>query len=196
MKDLLDKNYWDKRYDDQTASWDIGKPSRPLKEYIDQITNKDIAVLIPGCGNAHEAEYLLQVGFTNITLIDISPVLVTAIEQKLAAYIGKQLHVICDDFFNLQQKFDLILEQTFFCALDPLLRKDYAAKMYEVLKPGGKLVGVLFDRSFDIEPPFGGSKEEYKKLFSEKFQVKTMEQCYNSIEKRKGNELFVILMKI
>ena len=196
MKDLLDKNYWDKRYDDQTASWDIGKPSRPLKEYIDQITNKDIAVLIPGCGNAYEAEYLLKVGFTNITLIDISPVLVSAIEQKLAAYIGKQLHVICDDFFNLQQKFDLILEQTFFCALDPLLRKDYAAKMYEVLKPGGKLVGVLFNRSFDESPPFGGSKEEYEKLFSEKFRVKTMEQCYNSIEKRKGNELFVILMKI
>ena len=196
MKDLLDKNYWDKRYDDQTASWDIGKPSRPLKEYIDQITNKDIAVLIPGCGNAHEAEYLLQVGFTNITLIDISPVLVSAIEQKLAAYIGKQLHVICDDFFNLQQKFDLILEQTFFCALDTLLRKDYAAKMYEVLKPGGKLVGVLFNRSFDESPPFGGNKEEYEKLFSEKFQVKTMEQCYNSIEKRNGNELFVILMKI
>ena len=196
MKDLLDKNYWDKRYDDQTASWDIGKPSRPLKEYIDQITNKDIAVLIPGCGNAHEAKYLLQQGFTNITLIDISPVPVSAIEQKLAAYIGKQLHVICDDFFNLQQKFDLILEQTFFCALDPLLRKDYAAKMYEVLKPGGKLVGVLFNRSFDESPPFGGNKEEYEKLFSEKFQVKTMEQCYNSIEKRKGNELFVILMKI
>ena len=196
MKDLLDKNYWDKRYDDQTASWDIGKPSRPLKEYIDQITNKDIAVLIPGCGNAHEAKYLLQQGFTNITLIDISPVPVSAIEQKLAAYIGKQLHVICDDFFNLQQKFDLILEQTFFCALDPLLRKDYAAKMYEVLKPGGKLVGVLFNRSFDESPPFGGSKEEYEKLFSEKFRVKTMEQCYNSIEKRKGNELFVILMKI
>ena len=62
MKDLLDKNYWEKRYDDQTASWDIGKPSGPLKEYIDQITNKDIAILIPGCGNAHEAKYLLQQG--------------------------------------------------------------------------------------------------------------------------------------
>ena len=188
---MLDKNYWDKRYVDDSATWDIGKVSRPLKEYIDQLTNKEIAVLIPGCGNAHEAEYLLQQGFTNIILVDISPVAVNTIRQKLAAYLDKQLTVICDDFFNLQQKFDLVIEQTFFCALDPVLRKDYVAKMADIIKPGGKLVGVLFNRSFEGGPPFGGSKAGYEKLFSPEFTINKMEECFNSIEPRKGNELFI-----
>ncbi len=191
MENKLDKNYWDKRYIDQTAVWDMGQVSPPLKAYIDQLTNKDIAILIPGCGNAYEAEYLLSAGFTNITLIDLSSVLVQAIEQKLSFYNGKQLQVICGDFFDLQQKFDLVLEQTFFCALDPSLRKKYVVKMADILNPGGRLVGLLFNRDFEESPPFGGSATEYQELFSTRFNIYTMELCYNSIERRKGSELFI-----
>ncbi len=195
MQQNLSGSYWDNRYEDKNTGWDIGDISTALKNYIDQLTNKNIAILIPGCGNAYEAEYLLKEGFTNITLIDISPVLVSGIKQKLSAYIGNQLRVICDDFFNLQESFDLVLEQTFFCALDPALREKYTAKMSELLKPGGKLVGVLFNRTFEGGPPFGGNKNEYEKLFRNKFDIKTMEDCYNSIEPRKGNELFINLVK-
>lgn len=192
MKEPLNQAYWDERYHSHATAWDIGKISTPLKEYIDQVTNKHTAVLIPGCGNAYEAEYLIEKGFTNITLIDISPTLVKTIQQKLKVYDGKQLHVICDDFFNLDQKFDLILEQTFFCALEPGLREKYADKMHSLLKPAGKLVGVLFNRHFDGGPPFGGDKAAYEKLFSKKFEIKKMEDCYNSIAPRKGTELFIV----
>ena len=192
---ILDENYWDKRYHEHSATWDIGKISTPLKEYIDQLKDKTISILIPGCGNAYEAEYLLENGFTNIIVIDISPTLVQSIQAKLKAYEGKQLHIICDDFFNLKQHFDLIIEQTFFCALDPHLRKKYAVKMYELLKPGGKLIGVLFNRVFEGGPPFGGSKEEYEKLFAGDFEITKMEECYNSIAPRSGSELFIILRK-
>lgn len=191
----LDSKYWDGRYNQQDDPWSIGSISTPLKEYIDQLTDKSIAILIPGCGNAYEATYLLEQGFTNITLIDISPVLVKAIEKELSLYVGKQLRIICDDFFNLNDQFDLIIEQTFFCALDPALRKNYVVKMHELLKQGGKLVGVLFNCSFEVSPPFGGSIEEYRQLFSEAFNVKKMEKCYNSIEKRGGREAFILLQK-
>ncbi|MFT3908431.1 MAG: methyltransferase domain-containing protein [Ferruginibacter sp.] len=192
---FLDEKYWDDRYNEHTAVWDAGKITEPLKEYINQLTDKNIAILIPGCGNAHEAEYLLENGFTNITLIDIAPGLVKSIREKLKAYDGKQLTVICDDFFNLDKQFDLIIEQTFFCALDPVLRKKYAEKMFDILKPGGKLAGVLFNRSFEGGPPFGGSKDEYEELFSKRFEIKTMELCYNSIAPRSGNEVFIIFTK-
>lgn len=191
----LDKDYWSKRYEDKLTGWDVGSISTPLKEYIDQLKDKNISILIPGCGNAYEAEYLLQQGFTNITLADISPVPVKAAKEKFRSYVGKQLNIICADFFSLHQQFDLIIEQTFFCALDPSLRERYASKMPELLNPGGKLAGVLFNRDFEGGPPFGGHKDEYEKLFSQRFDIKTMELCYNSIGPRAGNELFIIFRK-
>ncbi len=187
--------YWNSRYNKSETGWDIGSVSEPLKAYIDQLPDKDISILIPGCGNAYEAAYLLQHGFTNVTLIDISAVLVKAIKEKFAASIDKQLHVIEGDFFKLDKQFDLVLEQTFFCALDPSLREAYVSKMADIVKPGGKLAGVLFNRDFEGGPPFGGNKDEYLALFSDKFIVKTMETCYNSIEPRRGNELFVLFIR-
>ncbi len=195
MKKELSNSYWDNRYQTEETGWDIGEISLPLKTYIDQLTDKNKAILIPGCGNAYEAEYLLKQGFTNITLVDISPVLISALQKKLSTYVGKQLHIICDDFFKIKLGVDLILEQTFFCALDPSFRKKYVEKMYELLNPGGNIAGVLFNRDFEGGPPFGGSKDEYEKLFSGKFEIRTMESCYNSIGPRKGNELFINFRK-
>lgn len=194
MSKALDKDYWNDRYTKGESSWDIGYVSTPLKEYIDQLDNKNITILIPGCGNAYEAAYLLQKGFSNITLIDISTVAAEAVKEKFASY-GDKLKVIRGDFFELHQKFDLVLEQTFFCALDPSLRKNYAEKMYDLLKQDGKLVGLFFNRSFDDSPPFGGDKEEYTALFAPLFDILVMEKAYNSIEKRMGSELFVIARK-
>ena len=195
MEQHMDSKYWSERYQQNTTGWDIGHISTPIKAYIDQLTNKEMAIMIPGCGNAYEAEYLLQQGFTNITLVDISPLLVEAISRKFKLALGKKIQVICDDFFNIDQKYDLILEQTFFCALNPSLRKKYTDKMFSLLKPGGKIAGLLFNRSFPGGPPFGGNDVEYRKLFKEKFSIRVMEPCYNSIPSRAGTELFIILEK-
>lgn len=191
----LDQQYWNNRYQQKETGWDIGYPSTPLKEYIDQLDNKDIAILIPGCGNSYEAEYLLEKGFSNITLIDIAPSLTKKLEEKFAKELDKRIRIITGDFFEQQQQYDLILEQTFFCALDPSMREQYVQKMYELLKTGGKLVGVLFGRSFEGGPPFGGSREEYERLFSKKFRIEILEACYNSIKPREGTELFVKMVR-
>ena len=104
--------------------------------------------------------------------------------------------VIHADFFEHSGQYDFIFEQTFFCALDPSLRERYVTKMNELLKPGGQLAGVMFNRVFEEDgPPFGGTKEEYEQRFSPFFDIKKMELCYNSILPREGNELFVRLQK-
>jgi len=191
----MDKNYWNSRYEKQETGWDIGFISTPLKEYINQLSNKHIAILIPGCGNAYEAEYLLQQGFTNVTLIDIAPVAIATVSKKLKDFAGNQLRIIEGNFFDLDETFDIIIEQTFFCALQPALRKSYADKMFDLLNKDGKIVGLLFNRSFEGGPPFGGSKEEYVQLFGSKFIIELMDDCYNSIAPRAGSELFFILKK-
>ncbi|MGG7036091.1 MAG: SAM-dependent methyltransferase, partial [Flavobacterium sp.] len=104
--------------------------------------------------------------------------------------------IIHADFFEHYETYDLILEQTFFCALPTDLRKNYAEKMQALLKPKGKMAGLLFQFPLtEAGPPFGGSKEEYVKLFSPLFHILKLETAYNSIKPRQGNELFFIFEK-
>jgi SAM-dependent methyltransferase len=194
QQNQFNENYWNNRYLQQQTGWDLQQASLPLKKYIDQLVDKTISILIPGCGNAHEAAYLAQNGFTNITLIDIAPALVATLQQKLQHY--SQIHIIQGDFFEHVGSYDLILEQTFFCAIEPSLRQEYVVVMHQLLSNTGKLVGVLFDTIFEKEgPPFGGSAAEYKSLFESYFTMHQFEACYNSYSKRQGTELFVILQK-
>jgi len=193
--DTLNANYWNNRWQNKETGWDIGNASTPLAAYTDQITDKAISILIPGCGNAYEAEHLLSKGFTNITLLDISPMLVAELTNRLQPSVGQGLKIICGDFFDHQASYNLILEQTFFCALHPSQREAYAKHIHQLLQPGGTLAGVLFNKDFTDGPPFGGSLKEYELVFGKHFTIQRMEPCYNSIAPRQGSELFIILKK-
>lgn len=191
---FLSKNYWDERWQKDDTGWDIGYVSPPLKAFIDQYPDKQSRVLIPGAGSSYEATYLVQQGFTAVTVIDISP---SAIEKaKQIAGNDSSIEFICGNFFELKNEYDLIIEQTFFCALDPSLRPDYVKQMHHLLSPAGMLAGVLFGIIFDAPgPPFGATKEQYQQFFEPLFHIRKLELCYNSIERRQGNELFVMLNK-
>jgi SAM-dependent methyltransferase len=190
----LDKDYWNDKYLHGSTGWDIGNISTPLKEYFDQLTNKELRILIPGCGNAYEAEYLVEQGFKNVYLIDWSEVALNNFKKK--SHRLPDVHIFCEDFFKHEGKYDIISEQTFFCAIDPLERFNYAKKVHELLVPGGKLIGLLFDDPlFYDHPPFGGSKGEYIKYFEPYFELTVFETAYNSIKPRQGRELFMLFVK-
>lgn len=191
---MLDEKYWESRYCSGETGWDMGMVSPPLKEYIDGIRNKNIHILIPGCGNAYEAAYLLESGFSDITLIDIAETPVSHLQKKFSG--DNRIKIIRGDFFEHAGQYDLILEQTFFCAIDPSLRKAYAVKMNELLAPGGILAGVWFDRQFENPgPPFGGSSQEYREIFGHGFSILEMDACLHSHPMRQGSELFMVLRK-
>jgi SAM-dependent methyltransferase len=189
----LDQNYWDNQYQANTTGWDLGEVSPPLKSYIDTLENKNIRILIPGCGNTYEAEYLLELGFTNVTVIDIAPTLVDNLKNKFKD--NPNINVILGDFFEHQGTYDVIIEQTFFCALPPTMRQKYVWKMHQLLAKEGKIAGLLFNRTFESGPPFGGSQEEYNLLFKASFNFLKMEVCQNSATPRAGSELFIELLK-
>lgn len=180
--------YWDNRYLNNETGWDMHQVSPPLKSYIDGLTNTELSLLIPGCGNAHEAAYLLHKGFKKVTLIDFSTVVTKKLKEK---YQGQSINIVNENFFDHQAKYDLILEQTFFCALPPSLRGDYVKKCYELLNKEGTIAGVLFNKKFaTAEPPFIATNEEYRKLFEPTFTFLQFENCTNSIQPRLGYELF------
>lgn len=190
----LEEGYWTARYGRGETGWDIGYISTPIKEYMDQLGDKGLKILIPGAGHAYEAEYLWKEGFKNVWVLDISTVPLAHLKQREPDFPDDQL--IHEDFFNHSGQYDLILEQTFFCALDPKLRPAYVEKTHDLLRPGGKLVGLLFQIPLHSDkPPFGGNREEYLNLFSGKFSIETMETAYNSIAPRMGNELFIRMLK-
>ena len=183
----LDQTYWDNQYKAQATGWDLGAISPPLKTIIDGIQNKEAKILIPGCGNTYEAEYLLKQGFTNITVIDIAPTLVENLQKKFAQ--NNAIKVVLGDFFAHQVEYDYILEQTFFCALPPKLRQKYVWKMHQLLADDGVLTGLFFNRSFEVGPPFGGSLAEYEQLFKDAFVLHSIVLADNSVAPRANSEL-------
>ncbi|WKB81337.1 SAM-dependent methyltransferase [Cellulophaga lytica] len=190
----LTEDYWDNRYKKSDIGWDIGEISTPLKNYFDQLKNKETRILIPGGGNSYEAEYLHNNNFKNIYVVDVSKTALNNFSTRVPSFPKE--HLLHSNFFDLDIKFDLIIEQTFFCAINPNLRSKYVLKAYNLLNTNGKVAGLLFNLPLnDNEPPFGGSKEEYLTYFTPYFKIKTMEEAYNSIKPRAGKELFYIITK-
>ena len=193
-----ERAYWSKRYKEERTGWDIGFPSLPLKTYIDQLENKDLKILIPGAGNAYEAEYLFKEGFKNVYVMDISSIPLETFKVRLPDFPEEQL--IKENFFEHDGTYDLIIEQTFFCSFLPLpeTRMNYGKQMNALLNEGGKLVGLWFDLPLIMDTdkrPFGGTREEYLTYLSPYFNTQVFEKCYNSIQPRAGNELFGIFQK-
>lgn len=192
----LNKNFWENRYNSGETGWDIGYAAPALTTYIDQLRNKDLQILVPGAGRGHEVVHLWNTGFKNLTVVDIAQQPLVSLKEQIPEFPDSSL--IQMDFFDWNGgPFDLILEHTFFCALDPELRTAYVQKMWDLLKFGGKLAGLLFDFPLsESGPPFGGSADEYVGLFEGKFRIQTLEQAINSIAPRAGRELFFIFEKI
>jgi len=190
----LTVEYWDNSYDTKKTGWDIGYVSTPLKDYFDQLTNHDIRILIPGAGNAYEAEYLWKKGFRNIFVLDFSKL---AIESFLARFPEfPKSNILQFDFFQHEGAYDLIVEQTFFTSILPQQRLAYAKKTANLLLPNGKLMGLVFNHAFNFDgPPYGGTESEYRELFSPYYQFNILETAYNSIKPRMGRELFFVLEK-
>ena len=134
MKPVTD---WEKRYQEGNTGWDLGGISTPLKDYFDQLKNKEFKILIPGAGNAYEAAYLHENGFKNVFVLDLAPSPLKKFQEKYPDFPNENL--IQANFFDHQDKYDLIIEQTFFCAIDPKHRQEYAKKSHSLLKENGKL---------------------------------------------------------
>lgn len=191
----LNRDFWNERWLENDTQWDLGYPAPAIVDFVSGITDKTVRILIPGCGNAYEAEYLHNNGFANVFVVDYAAEALRRFSERVPSF--PKDHLLTSDFFQLNAgKFDLVIEQTFFCAIDPSLRKNYRDKMYELLNENGVLAGLLFtDTPNDGGPPFGGTKAEYEILFSERFTIRVMQPCLNSIKPRAGRELWFEIVR-
>ena len=126
MADQLSANYWNERYLNVNTPWDIGTISTPLQNYFDGLADKELRILIPGAGKAHEAIYLHRQGFSNVYVCDWAASAFDLLKEEVPDF--PEEHLVVGDFFDLQLPIDLVVEQTFFCAIDPSLRTKYVQK--------------------------------------------------------------------
>lgn len=190
--------YWDLRYLKGETGWNLNSLSPPLVHFIHSLpeTAKNWHILFPGSGESPDPAFWYNNGFKNTFALDFSSEARKLFLDKNPTFPSQQF--LCTDFFCLPpENWDLILEQTFFCALPPSLRKDYVEQMYRILKPGALLAGVWFNRHFEQNgPPYGSSVHENIDLFSLGFDIISAEPCSHSVKPRAGTEYWMIFRKI
>lgn len=190
----LNASYWEQRYQDEQTPWDIGYASPPLLHYLEGIAGKGTRILIPGAGRAYEAVWLHRQGFQEVWVCDWAASAFGLLREQAPDF--PERHLLVQDFFSLELEVDLLLEQTFFCAIPPAQRPDYARQAARLVVPEGRVAGLLFAQPFPQQgPPFGGTAEEYQAVFSPYFHILRMETAAHSIAPRAQRELFFELRK-
>ncbi|MCK9291980.1 MAG: methyltransferase domain-containing protein [Bacteroidales bacterium] len=191
---LLNPVYWREQYLREKIRWDLGYISPPIQFYFDQFTHTEAQILVPGAGLGWEAAYLHYKGHTHVFALDFVEEMKLQFCVRHPSFPSERFLV--EDFYQHQGSYDILVEHSFFSGMPLKNRADYVDKAASLLKPNGKLIGLLFNREFDFEgPPFGGNKKEYEELFSKKFWLNTFETAYNSSKPRAGKELFCIFQK-
>ena len=186
----LDSKYWNNRYEQFDTGWDVGSITPPLEEYFSSFKMFNSKILVIGAGNGYEVEYLHNNNFLNVYYLDFSKKACSNFKNRVPSFPDQ--NILCKDFFNLKGKFDLIIEQTFFCAIKKNKRKLYVEKVYDLLKSKGKLVGLLFDREFeDDHPPLERLKNYILIFLKITLVLKFLKIVKNSLNSRKDHEIFI-----
>ena len=160
--------FWDVRFEAAFTPWDQGGVPQSLVDYVAQHPSAK-RVLIPGCGAAHEVQFLAGQGW-DVTAIDFSPAAVARARQLLGS-LGNRVREV--DFFGdalSRERFDAIYERAFLCALPRRLWTAWAARVAAIIPPNGRLFGFFF---FDVNekgPPFGITDAELTALLSPNFE--------------------------
>ncbi len=189
---------WEERYLQGDIPWDLATPTPEFVRLAKEPWfPKKGKALVPGGGRGHDAIWLASLGL-EVDLVDFAP---SALNAALELAKKNPIHVYRRNFFDLpetsyhQEAYDLLLEYTFFCAIDPKLREKYVKTVHALLKPGGIAICLFFPLvSEKAGPPFLVSREEVKKLFTPFFDCR-WEEPQISVKPRAGREFLGIFTK-
>jgi SAM-dependent methyltransferase len=186
--------FWEARWREGQTGWDLGQASPPFEALLegpDPPAPGRLAVV--GCGRGHDALLFARRGFEAIGF-DFAPSAVAA-ARALAAEQGVAARFEVADFFELPRQwagqFDCVIENSFFTAIAPTRRAEYADVVAALLRPGGELIGLFRDHDRPDGPPYGTSESELRRLLAGAFEVVAVGPAPRSHERRQGEELLV-----
>ena len=186
--------FWDVRFREGRTPWDAGGVPRELAKYLAGASGGGRA-LIPGCGAAYEVAAFHEAGY-EVIAIDFSPVAVSAAARAL----GPLRRVVrLGDFFQYDfgmVRFDIVYERAFLCSLPRRSRSAYCARVSELLRPGGLLIGFFFYDASESGPPFGLGEGELEELLKGRFVLEAEEQSCSSVPVFAGRERWQIWRRL
>lgn len=148
----MNSGYWNKVYHEkkeEQLSWFQAKPEKSL-EMIDELHLPATANIIDiGGGESRLADYLLDRGFSNLTILDISSEALKKIENRLGPQASK-IDFITSDVtqFTPQKKYLLWHDRATFHFLTEINQIERYLKIaYDALEVGGHLLISTFSKS-------------------------------------------------
>ena len=197
--DISSSDFWDDCYIRKDTGWDLGSPTPIFMDWCDRLKERK-NICVPGCGNGYDVLYFSQKGH-KVTAIDFAQNPIKKIKKE-SQKNNLKINVIQKNIFDLSSslngKFDYIIEYTCYCAIDPIMRSKYVDVMYDLLMPGGELVGVFLPIGKDLKdggPPFGLELQETIDLFLNKFELIESVKHSLSIYPRLDKEQFIRFKK-
>ena len=195
----MDRKFWQGVYDAGDTRFDLKGPSAPLLDWLDANAPRPGSAIVPGCGFGHDVLELARRGWDALG-VDLAetPVAVGRASAAKAGLSDKATFLEADVLaLDHPAAYDLLFEQTCYCAIEPHRRDDYARFAARVVKPGGTLVFVVFPvdgRSGG--PPFNIGVDEVKLRFAAAFDLVRMGPPLRpSSVGRAGKELFAELRR-
>lgn len=174
--DAMTAERWEQRYVEGSTGWDLGGPPPALVELLARLEADRLRVLVPGCGNGHDAIAWAAAGH-DVVALDFAPSAVQGTRRN-AASAGVRLDVRQADLFALPTEmdgaFDAVWEQTCYCAIHPSQRDAYVAVCARVLRPGGRYHGLLWNHGKPDGPPFDVTPDDVRARFAAAFAIEAL----------------------
>ncbi|MDG1146869.1 MAG: class I SAM-dependent methyltransferase [Crocinitomicaceae bacterium] len=152
MEEFNRKSHWENIYTTKAlneVSWYQEKPETSISFLNSVSIRKDAAIIDVGGGDSFFVDYLLQEGFTNVTVLDISEAAIKRAKLRLGEQASKVSWVVSDvTKFTPTMKFDFWHDRAAFHFLTDLTEiKRYKETVYNSMSLNGDVVIGTFSKT-------------------------------------------------
>lgn len=203
---MSDSQFWNNVYATKSEtqnSWFQETPTKSLELIKELNLKSDSQIIDIGGGDSHLADYLMDLGFSNISVLDISSVSLDKAKARLKEKASKVTFITSDvTTFKPEHKFDLWHDRAAFHFLTtPEQVEKYLYIVNDALKVGGNLIISTFSKTGPEKcsglPITQYSEQDLKSLFGRYFQhTKCFEDIHTTPWDSKQAFVYCVFKKI
>ncbi len=199
----MTKKHWEKIYKNKEideTSWYQENPEQSLNLISSTKLPKESSIIDVGGGESLLANKLIESGYRNITVLDISSTSIRKVKKRLGRN-SKNIEFVLSDIleYDTSKRFDVWHDRaTFHFLINELDIKKYVKLLDQLIKSGGYLIIATFSTKgpdmcsgLDVKQY---SKESMKKIFNNFRLVKSLE-AYHRTPSGKSQKFIYCMFK-